>query len=190
MSNQQPYEQTYPYFTPAKEPTWEGEVPNPEPVGYGADPGLSMAKANADHVHAINTESGTIVSSKGVRYYGGWSGGNISAQWYILGNVPAMSFRKRFGGTNLLFQMGASAFVTGAGWVAIAASPTNVQADLCEAAHFYFNNVSVHQTITGYVEVAGRAAADYNITWWATGNAIMGGDNYDIFWGRVWEVWP
>jgi len=44
------------YFTVPQDPTFPGEMPQPEPVGF-SDPGGSALKANADHTHEINIGS-------------------------------------------------------------------------------------------------------------------------------------
>ena len=44
------------YFTQPEDPTFPGEMPLPEPVGF-SDPGMSAQKANADHAHELNIGS-------------------------------------------------------------------------------------------------------------------------------------
>lgn len=182
----------YPYSEIKEEYSFPGEMPVPEPVGFG-DPGISSLKANADHSHAPDTSTGTVVQERLVRFTGNWIGPSTIAlgTWYLLGNIPLMTFAKKFGGTNLRFIYGFSMFNTVGSTVGyIGASPTNSPGDIVVVGVFGLSITNNHAGFTGAVEIPNRGAADYNITWWVQAGGNVTSDAWDMFWGRVAEVWP
>jgi hypothetical protein len=184
----------YPYYEEGEHPTFPGEMPTPQPVGFN-DPGISSLKANADHSHAPATDSGTVVQERMAKVtLASWGGGALSSTWIMLGAVPLILFNKRFGGTNLRFAMGASCWSTNVGGnLSVGVSPTNSSGDIVYVTTFFFNNTGIHEAFTGMAEIANRGAADYNCSWWVqstVGPLAMNSDANDTFWVTVAEVWP
>lgn len=179
----------YPYYKETAAPTFPGEMPYPEPVGF-ADPGISDLKANADHSHAPATDSGTIVQERLSSHYGIWGSGILTGSWVLIGSMSLIGLGKRFGGTNLRVQWGGSCFAITTGQIAIAVSPTNSSGDLAQVAQFYFNTTGEHHHFSGIIELPNRGAADYNVTFWMAGNMNMNTDGFDMAYATVSEVWP
>jgi hypothetical protein len=80
----------YPYFDPAGQIQWEGEVLSPADVG-DTDVGQATAKANADHQHGL--------------FYGPWNSIALANPWVIYGAPYRSPEYARVGGTCIIRGM-------------------------------------------------------------------------------------
>lgn len=163
----------------------------------GPDPVVSTDLATKRYMDAqlsnALTQSGEIVHEM-AKYTMNW--GSTASTTFVPvtnGSTNNSPFTKWYAGTNLRCQLGMSGYVSPAGYSIVwGISPTNNASDIVQfPGNASYNVASTHQGYTFIMDIAGRAAGNYNFTVYVHGNgATCYGDGNDNFWYRVQEVWP
>lgn len=182
----------YPYFKETDTPVFPGEMPYPEPVGI-SDPGISSLKANADHSHADNVDSGTIIQEKLISYQGPTLNGNQTGAYQWIANLGVINMTKKYPGTVFLWHYGYTMTTIGGPGSTLytAVSPSNMVTDLIGVGQFYFNTISQRTTVTGAGSTSGRASGLYTIGVWVAGNNCpVATYADDSWWFIAKEAWP